>query len=128
MIVSCTTSSGEHCSPVVSQRWVELLCYSVTSLIRCPAEILLPFSINICVHQGLALSPVLFILCMDMVTVDLLMHHSLKLLYTVKVMLTKEALQLKAQEWKDLPGEQGMWPNIPKTEYLECGPWTDGTI
>lgn len=59
---------------------------------------------------------------MDMVTVDLQTPHPLKLLYAIDVMLVKEAhmaLQLKAQEWKDLLGEQGIRLNITKMEYLE---------
>ncbi|KAL7832962.1 hypothetical protein SRHO_G00299800 [Serrasalmus rhombeus] len=38
------------------------------------------------------------------------------------------ALQTQTQAWKDRLDENGMRLNIKKTEHLECGPQTDGTI
>ncbi|KAL1261314.1 hypothetical protein QQF64_006579 [Cirrhinus molitorella] len=34
----------------------------------------------------------------------------------------------KVQQWKDQLNENGLRPNLRKTEYVECGPQTRGTI
>jgi hypothetical protein len=77
------------------------------------------------------LSPLLFVLCMDTVTSDLQMPHPWSLLYADDVLLAAEErqrLQEQAQEWNDRLAEYGLHLNVKKTEYMECGPQTDGTI
>lgn len=81
------------------------------------------------VHQGSVLSLVLFILCMDTQMADLQMPHSSTHLYaddTVLANADRTALQQQMQKWKNRLGENGIKSNI--TEYLQCGPQTDGTI
>ncbi|EYC03701.1 hypothetical protein Y032_0092g2571 [Ancylostoma ceylanicum] len=41
---------------------------------------------------------------------------------------TREELQQKVQAWKDRLEQYGMRLNIKKTEYVECGEQTPGTI
>jgi len=97
----------------------------------CTAGLSPLFQITVGVHQGSALSPLLFILCMDTATADLQMPHPWCLLYADDVVLADKdrlALQEKAQAWKDRLMENGLRLNIKKTEYLECGQQTDGTI
>uniref|UniRef100_A0A915J330 Reverse transcriptase domain-containing protein n=1 Tax=Romanomermis culicivorax TaxID=13658 RepID=A0A915J330_ROMCU len=57
--------------PETDVQWIKLLYHSVTSAVRCPVGTSPPFNINVGVHQGSALSPLLFVLCMDMATADL---------------------------------------------------------
>ncbi|EYC06061.1 hypothetical protein Y032_0078g1173 [Ancylostoma ceylanicum] len=83
------------------------------------------------VHQGSALSPFLFILCMDAVSGDLQSKPPWKLLHADDVVVaasTREELQKEVQAWKDRLERYGMKLNIKKTEYLECGGQTPETI
>ena len=60
-------SLRRHGVPEAYIRWIQLLYSGANSVVRCPAGISPPFSISVGVHQGSALSPLLFILCMDSV-------------------------------------------------------------
>lgn len=120
-----------HGVPEVYVKWTQLLYHNPTSVVRCPVGISPPFAINVGVHQGSALSPLLFILCMDTATSDIQAPHPWSLLYADDVGLTNETrggLQQQVQEWKDHLEANGMRLNLKKTEYLECGQLTLGTI
>src|SRR5208337_2207372 len=81
--------------------------------------------------QGSALSPLLFILCMDTVTKDIQTNHPWTLLYADDIMIASEtrlSLEQQVQEWKTRLEQFGMKLNTKKTEYLECGDQIDGTI
>lgn len=120
-----------HGVPEAYIQWIRLVYRGVSSAVRCPMGISPPFAINVGVHQGSALSPLLFILCMDTVTADLQTPHPWSLLYADDVLLAdlqRNALQDQVQTWKTRLDETGMRLNITKTEYLECGLQTDGTI
>lgn len=104
---------------------------NVTSTVRSPVGTSPPFSITVGVHQGSALSLLLFILCMDTVTADLQAPRPWTLLYADDVFLTDESrmeLQRKTQQWKTRLSEYGLRLNTKKTKYLEADPQTDGTI
>ncbi|XP_077061885.1 uncharacterized protein LOC143714541 [Siphateles boraxobius] len=68
---------------------------------------------------------------MDTVTRDLQTPHPWSLLYADDVFLAdreRQDLQGQGQQWKDRRDANGLRLNLAKTEYLECGPQTDGTI
>ena len=124
-------SLRSHGVPEIYIRWIRLLYSNATSSIRCPVGVSEPFDIRVGVHQGSALSPLLFILCMDTVTADLQTPHPWSLLYADDVMLaseTRNELEQQVNRWKTRLDEYGMRLNLTKTEYLECGLQVDGTI
>ncbi|VDP30801.1 unnamed protein product [Heligmosomoides polygyrus] len=78
-----------------------------------------PFSVG--VHQGSALSPLLFVIVMDAITRDLHRAAPWTLLYTDDVMLAckdKAELERQAQAWCDRLAFFGLKLNVKKTEYL----------
>uniref|UniRef100_W5MA04 ribonuclease H n=1 Tax=Lepisosteus oculatus TaxID=7918 RepID=W5MA04_LEPOC len=85
--------------------WIKLLYREATSSVRC--------------------------VCMDTVTKDIQTRRPWTLLYANDVMIaseTQHGLEQQVQEWKMRLERFGMKLNIQKTEYLECGDQTDGTI
>lgn len=111
--------------------WVQIVYKDFTSVIRCPAGISPPFAINVGVHQGSALSPLLFITCMDAATADLQTPHPWSLLYVDDVFLAgneQQELQDRTQRWKDCLDQNGLRLNIEKTVYMESDPQTPDTI
>lgn len=120
-----------HAVPEEYVRWIQLLYCNISSVVRCAVGISPAFNINVGVHQGSALSPLLFDLCMDTVTSDLQEPHPWSLLYADDVALASEQrwkLQQQTQQWNDRLGEFGLRLNIKKTEYMECGTQTNGTV
>uniref|UniRef100_A0A671L7T5 ribonuclease H n=1 Tax=Sinocyclocheilus anshuiensis TaxID=1608454 RepID=A0A671L7T5_9TELE len=120
-----------HGVPEEYVKWVELLYHNTSSMVRCPAATSPPFNITVGVHQGSALLPLLFILCMDTMTADLQRPHPWTLLYADDVTLVdimRIDLEEQAQQWYSWLSDSGLKINIAKTEYLECGPQTNGTI
>jgi hypothetical protein len=120
-----------HGVPEEYVRWVKLLYRDVSSVVRCAAGTSRPFPIRVGVHQGSALSPLLFILCMDTATADIQTPHPWTLLYADDVALSNETrgeVEERTQQWKDRLDENGLRLNITKTEYLECGQQSDWTI
>ena len=65
----------QHDVPEEYVRWIKLLYTNTTGAIRCAVGTSTPFPIQVGVHQGSALSPLLFILCMDTVTKDIQLPH-----------------------------------------------------
>uniref|UniRef100_W5NK01 ribonuclease H n=1 Tax=Lepisosteus oculatus TaxID=7918 RepID=W5NK01_LEPOC len=115
-----------HNVPKAYVQWVQLLYHKVTSVVRGLVGTSPPFAINVGIHQGSALSPLLFVLCMDTATANLQAPHPWSLLYADDVFLANEErqeLQHQMQRWD----EHGMRLNTKKTEYMECGPQTVGT-
>ncbi len=55
-----------HGAPEEQVSWDQLLYRNTTSVVRCPAGRSPAFDITVGIHQRSALSPLLFILCMDM--------------------------------------------------------------
>ncbi|ROL44535.1 hypothetical protein DPX16_18246 [Anabarilius grahami] len=80
---------------------------------------------NVGVHQGSALLPLLFILCMDTITADLQSPHPWSLLFADDVFLSSETravTQRDTQLWKDRLDEYGLRLNIKKTTYPSTNP------
>uniref|UniRef100_A0A914X791 Reverse transcriptase domain-containing protein n=1 Tax=Plectus sambesii TaxID=2011161 RepID=A0A914X791_9BILA len=111
--------------------WIKILYTNTTSAIHCPAGTSEPFSITVGVHQGLALSPLLFILCMDTVSANLQTPHPWTLLYANNVLIaseTRQELERLVDEWNSRLDRHRQWLNIDKTEYMETSEKTHGTI
>ncbi|XP_028677996.1 uncharacterized protein LOC114667054 [Erpetoichthys calabaricus] len=117
-----------HDVPEAYVDWVKLLYSNVSSIIRCPVGVSPPFAINVAVHQGSVLLPLLFVLCMDVVTSNLQTPHPWLLLYADDIFLADEDLEWLTQQWKTHLDANVIWLNIKKTEYMECGLQTNGTI
>ncbi|EYB86391.1 hypothetical protein Y032_0279g1180 [Ancylostoma ceylanicum] len=79
------------------------------------------FPISVGVHQGSALSPLLFTLVMDAITNDLQRPAPWTLLYADDVMLEseqKEDLVRQTQAWSERLARYGVRLNVKKTEYM----------
>ncbi|EYC04720.1 hypothetical protein Y032_0086g1952 [Ancylostoma ceylanicum] len=125
-------SLRKHGVPEEYVRWIKLLYQKPSSVVRCSAGTSKRFPVEVGVHQGSVLSPLLFILCVDTITRDIQKPQPWCLLYADDVMLAaemREDLQAEVQLWKDRLQRYGLRLNIEKTEYMECGPRIeDGTI
>ncbi|EYC05843.1 hypothetical protein Y032_0080g1396 [Ancylostoma ceylanicum] len=89
------------------------------------------FGISVGVHQGSALSPLLFILVMDAITRDLQRPALWTLLYADDVMLAseqKEDLERQTQAWSERLVRFGLRLNVKKTEYMTSNPDELSTI
>ncbi|KIH49186.1 hypothetical protein ANCDUO_20740, partial [Ancylostoma duodenale] len=84
------------------------------------------------VRQGSALSPLLFALCVDVITRVIQKPHPWCLLYADDLTLavaTRKKLQTDVQLWKERLQQYRLQLNIKKTEYMVCGAKIkDGTI
>ena len=110
---------------------VRMMYRNPKSAVRCVAGMSREFPIRVGVHQGSALSPLLFILIVDWATRDIQRPAPWTLLYADDVMLAherREDLQRDVQRWKDKLATIGLKLNIDKTEYLEIGEQKPGTI
>ena len=110
---------------------VRLMYNNTTSIVRCAAGISMPFPIRVGVHQGSALSPLLFILVVDSATRSIQRSAPWCLLYADDVMVANETcggLQQDVQQWKNKLAEVGLKLNVGKTEHLEIGTQTETTI
>ncbi|EYB93755.1 hypothetical protein Y032_0179g730 [Ancylostoma ceylanicum] len=79
----------------------------------------LPISVG--VHQGSALSPLLFVLVMDAITRGLQRPVTWTLLYADDVMLASEQnedLERQTQAWSERLARFGLRLNVKKTEYM----------
>lgn len=99
-------------------------------MVRCAVGTMLSFAINVGVHQGSALSPLLFIFCMETITADLQSPHPWSLLFADDdVFLAKETTCGTPRRSPAVA--QTTWRvrlALEKTEYMECGLQTDGTF
>ncbi|VDP47120.1 unnamed protein product [Heligmosomoides polygyrus] len=92
---------------------------------RVPPGISMEFPISVGVHQGSALSPLLFVVVMDAITRDLQNPVPWTLLYADDVMLASEdkgELEREVQAWCDRLERFGLKLSVKKREYLT----TDG--
>ena len=123
-------SLREHGTPEHLIKLVQTLYQNTTSQARCAAGISKSFNIKVGVHQGSALSPLLFITVIDTITRDLQRPTPWCVLYADDIMLaatTRRYLQLWTQRWHERLSRFGLKLNINKTEYLETIP-QEGSI
>ncbi|KAK6750378.1 hypothetical protein RB195_002386 [Necator americanus] len=93
-----------HRVPEEYVRWTKLLYAKPVSVVQCAAGTSRPFPVQVGVHQGSSLSPLLFILCMDTITKEIQKQHPWTLLLADDVMLALESrdyLQEQVQSCKD---------------------------
>ena len=84
------------------------------------------FSVNIGLRQGSALSPLLFIVVMELISRKVSMKYiSRKLLYADDLAIVAEDKELNEslEEWKEAFKHHGLRVNLEKTK----GMWTDNT-
>lgn len=121
----------KHQVPEEYIRWIKMIYRGATSSVRSSVGTSKDFPIRVGVHQGSALSPLLFVTVMDAVTRDLQKPVPWTLLYADDVVLfsrTREDLEGDVRRWKNKLAEFGMRLNVKKTEYMESGEQTPGTI
>ncbi|EYC44370.1 hypothetical protein Y032_0463g1909 [Ancylostoma ceylanicum] len=112
-------------------KWVQMLYVDHRSKVQAAAGTSTEFPITVGVHQGSALSPLLFIVVMDALTKDLQRPAPWTLLYADDVMLAsedKDELERQTQAWSDRLARFGLRLNIKKTEYLTTDEHESGTI
>ncbi len=111
-------------------RWIQLLYANTIIVVRCPAGLSKP-PITIGVDQVSALSPLLFILCMDTATADIQVPQPWSLIFADDIFQadkTRCGLERQVQDWSERLDVHGLRLNIKKNEYMECRPQIDGTI
>ena len=81
------------------------------------------FQVNIGLRQGSALSPLLFILVMELITAGISAQHNAlrKIMYADDLVIVadhREELQGALEEWNDMLKKHGLKMNIDKTEVM----------
>lgn len=111
---------------LIQEHYVQLiqdLYHNVTTRVVSPAGISKPFEIRVGVHQGSALSPLLFNLVMDYITADIQKPAPWSLLYADDVVLVAESLaevQADLTSWQESLEKRGLRINRQKTGYMFC--------
>ena len=110
--------------PEILIRRVMMLYEDSRSKMRAAGEESESFPINVGVHQGSALSPLLFILIMEEATKECQDEALWHLLYADDLVLTaesKEEVERKFLEWKRPLETRGMKVNVGKTKLMVTG-------
>lgn len=95
----------------------------VTTKVRSPAGISEEFEVKVGVHQGSALSPLLFNLVMNHLTVQIQRPPPWDILYADDIVLTSEdpsTLQRIVEQWREALERAGLRVSREKTEYMHC--------
>ena len=80
------------------------------------------FSVKVGVHQGSALSPILFIMVMDVLTEDVRDGSLMELLYANDFVLggqSADEVMDKYGRWKNAREGKGLWLNADKTKGMQ---------
>jgi len=82
-----------------------------------------PFNVQVGVHQGSALSPMLFIIVMEEITREIKTGLPWEILFADDLILmaeSEEELREKLRVWKNKLENSGMKVNMEKTKIMEC--------
>ncbi|VDO83209.1 unnamed protein product [Heligmosomoides polygyrus] len=121
----------QHGIPEELIEWVRILFSCPISRVRAPAGTSMEFPISVGVHQGSALSPLLFVVVMDAISRDFQMAAPWTLLYADDVVLAcenKSGLERQAQAWCDRLALFGLKLNVKKAEYFSTDVVEHGSI
>ncbi|VDP11736.1 unnamed protein product [Heligmosomoides polygyrus] len=121
----------QHGVPEELVEWVRMLYSCPKSRVQAAAGTSTEFPISVGVHQGSALSPLLFVVVMDAITRDLQKPVPWTLLYADDVMLAcedKGELEREVQAWCDRLAMFGLKLNVKKTEYFTTDVNESGSI
>jgi len=86
------------------------------------------FKVKVGMHQGSALSPLLFVMVMEALSREFRVALPLELLYAddlVVITVTEEDLIKRLNEWKDFVENRGMRVNMNKTKVMISGQEVD---
>uniref|UniRef100_A0A7I4YQG6 Reverse transcriptase domain-containing protein n=1 Tax=Haemonchus contortus TaxID=6289 RepID=A0A7I4YQG6_HAECO len=111
----------QHGVPEELIEWVRIIYTSPKSRVQTAAGTSTEFPISFGVHQGSALSPLLFVVVMDTITKDLQRPAPWTLLYADGVVLASEDKSELESQMQTLPDRLAMFGlrlNVKKTEYL----------
>jgi len=81
------------------------------------------FGVWVSVHHGSVLSPLLFVIVIDALSIEFREGLTMELLYAGDLVLmaeTEELLVEKIQKWKMSMEEQGLRVNLGKTNVMKC--------
>ena len=88
-----------------------------------------PFNVKVGLHQGSALSPLLFAIVIDALTEEIRREAPWNMMYADDVVLlneTKEEAERELERWRDALEKRGLRVSRSKTEYLCIGPEVNG--
>ena len=88
---------------------------------RCTAGTTEAFSITVGVHQGSALSPLIFAIVMDCITEGVRKEAPWEMLFADDVVLlteTRQDAEERLEQWRACLEDRGMKVSRKKTEYL----------
>ncbi|EYC12736.1 hypothetical protein Y032_0046g1396 [Ancylostoma ceylanicum] len=120
-----------HAVPEEHIEWVRIVYADPRSQVKLAAGTSAEFPIIVGVHQGSALSPLLFIVVMDAITRDLQKPVAWTLLFANDIVLASEdrhKLELQTQAWSGRLAQFGLRRNVKKTEYLTTYVNENGTV
>jgi hypothetical protein len=116
---------------LVPERLIDLirtLYQDPVSFVRTEAGDTEPFAVDIGLHQGSALSPLLFIVTMEEVTRNIRQGLPWEVLFADDLVLmanTEDQLRDKLLLWKSTLEEHSMKVNMEKTKIMECNRKTE---
>ncbi len=112
-------------------RLTQFLYQDTIIVVHCPVGIMPAFHVSVGVYQGSALSPFLFILCMDTAKADIQSTHPWTLLYDDVLLANEErpTLNNQVKQWKDWLNEEGLLLNLKRRDsYAPMGAWVDSIV
>ena len=99
-----------------------------TTQIRCATGVTMDFEVNVGVHRGSVLSPLLFNIVMDFLTEEVRLEAPWNMMFADDVVLcteTKEEVEEQLESWRRALEDRELKVNRQKTEYLYAG---EGTV
>ena len=112
-------------------QWIKMIYRDATSHVQTAAGESEDFQIKAGVHQGSVLSPLLFITVVDTIVRNFIRQPPWAVMYADDVILmarSRNELEADVQKWKSELELHGLKINVAKTEYMELGAQTPGTI